>query len=160
MQTGCKSPARASGFPLVHTDPQRPSARLRGGPPQPGSRMERAAAWLSVACAIHCLLVPVGAALLPLLGSGLSAFGRAADPLLIVLVVAGAGGSAVFGYRRHHDLRLSLTMGAFLLLYLVGHGLEEAWYGRALAVFSGLSLALASFASARLGHVHTATCAH
>jgi hypothetical protein len=112
-----------------------------------------------VACAIHCLLVPVGAALLPLLGSGASLLGTA-DPLLSLLVVAGAGASAVLGYRRHRDLRLSLLMAGCIVLYLAGHALDETWYGRAIAIVGGISLALTSFASARLGHVHTESCAH
>jgi hypothetical protein len=124
--------------------------------------MERAVAWLSAACAVHCLLVPVAAALLPLLGaSSLGVLGRATDPLLSLLVVSGGTASAVFGFRRHRDLRLSLIMAACILLYLTGHALEDVWYGRALAILGGVSLALASFASARLGHVHSAeTCAH
>lgn len=127
-----------------------------------GTRLERAAGWLSAACAVHCLLLPLGVTLLPVLGaSGLAALEPSVDLALALLVVAGGAGSALLGFRRHRDLRLSLIMVGCVLLYLVGHGLEQAWYGRALAITGGLGLALASFASARLGHTHAPeTCAH
>jgi hypothetical protein len=127
-----------------------------------GARLERAAAWLSAACAVHCLLLPLGAALLPMLGaSAIGSLGRSVDVALSLLVVVGGVSSALLGFRRHRELRLSLAMMGCVLLYLAGHGLEQAWYGRALAIAGGLGLALASFASARLGHNHAPdSCAH
>jgi hypothetical protein len=122
--------------------------------------VERAVAWLSAACAVHCLLVPLAAALLPLLGASSQGLLGGADPILTVLVVAGGAASALFGFRRHRDLRLSLGMAACIALYLTGHLIEPAWYGRALAVLGGIGLALLSFASARLGHAHSESCAH
>jgi hypothetical protein len=127
-----------------------------------GTKLERAAAWLSAACAVHCLLLPLGAALLPLLGvSALGTLGRSADVVLSLLVVVGGIASALLGFRRHRELRLSLLMAGCVLLYLAGHALDQAWYGRALAIVGGLGLALASFTSARLGHTHAPdSCAH
>lgn len=130
--------------------------------PASGARLERFAAWLSAACAVHCLLFPLSAALLPLLGvSALGALGRSAELALTLAVVAGGGASALLGFRRHRDLKLCLLMVACVLVYLAGHGLEQVWYGRALAIAGGLGLALASFASARIGHAHApGSCAH
>lgn len=129
------------------------------------SGFERAATWLSAACAVHCLVVPVASAALPLVGASTgAAFGGAVDHVLSLLVVVGGLLSALFGFRRHHDLRLSLTMVACIALYLLGHALEGAWYGTALAVAGGLGLAASSFVSARLGHTHdhahSDSCAH
>jgi hypothetical protein len=126
------------------------------------SGLERAATWLSALCAVHCLVVPVASAALPLVGASTgAALGGTVEHLLSLLVVLGGGLSAVFGYRRHHDLRLTLSMAGCIVLYLVGHALESSWYGVALAVVGGLGLAASSFLSARLGHVHHAEeCAH
>jgi MerC mercury resistance protein len=148
----------------VPAEPQTSLPPPRGASASPvGTRLERAAAWLSAACAVHCLLLPLGAALLPVLGvSAFGSLGRSVDLALLLLVVAGGAGSALLGFRRHRDLRLSLIMAGCVVLYLIGHGLgEQAWYGRALAISGGLGLALASFTSARLGHTHApGTCAH
>jgi hypothetical protein len=128
------------------------------------SAFERAATWLSALCAVHCLLVPVASAALPLVGASTgAAFGGTVDHVLNILVVVGGALSALVGYRRHHDLRLSLIMVACVAVYLLGHALESAWYGVALAVVGGLGLAASSFVSARRGHVHHAhegECAH
>jgi hypothetical protein len=144
--------------------PAEPHSRTSqpGSAAPPRARLERAAAWLSAACAVHCLVLPVAAALLPLLGiSALGSLGGSAELALGLLVAAGGGASALFGFRRHRDLRLSLIMVACVLVYLAGHGFEQAWYGHALSVAGGLGLALASFTSARLGHAHAQeTCAH
>ena len=161
MQAGCKSATFASRFGSVPADPTSASGPSGGTDP---TRIERAVTWLSMACAVHCLLVPVGAALLPLLGAssaGAGMLGRATDPVLNLLVLGGGAASTVLGFRRHRDVRLSLAMGACIVLYLTGHMLEALWYGRALSVFSGLGLSLTSFASARRGHVHSPeTCTH
>lgn len=131
---------------------------------QPSS-LERAATWLSAACAVHCLVVPVASAALPLVGASTgAALGGTVDHALGVLVVVGGLLSALFGYRRHQDLRLSLAMVGCIALYLLGHALEGTWYGTALAVGGGLGLATCSFVSARLGHAHqhqhSDSCAH
>jgi hypothetical protein len=163
MQPGCKNGRAASGYGSVHAESESRSAPPDSAGSAPaGARLERAAAWLSAACAVHCLLLPVGAALLPLLGvSAFGSLGRTADVALSLLVVVGGVASALLGFRRHRELRLSLVMAGCVLLYLAGHGLEQAWYGRALAIAGGVGLALASFASARLGHHHAPeTCAH
>ena len=111
---------------------------------------------------MHCLVVPVASAALPLVGASTTgAFGDTVDHLLSLLVIVGGALSAVFGYRRHQDLRLTLAMAGCIGVYLMGHAFERAWFGTALAVAGGLGLAASSFFSARLGHVHDAEeCAH
>jgi hypothetical protein len=163
MQPGCKNGGAASGCGFVHAESESRSAPpYSAGSARAGAKLERAAAWLSAACAVHCLLLPLGAALLPLLGvSALGSLGRSAEVALSLLVVVGGVGSALLGFRRHRELWLSLVMAGCVLLYLAGHGLEQVWYGRALAIAGGVGLALASFASARLGHNHApGSCAH
>lgn len=124
--------------------------------------MERAATWLSAACAVHCLLVPVASALVPLVGAS----GRASmlderyEDWLHVLVVGFGLMSLLIGYRRHREARIAAAMGLGLVLYLAGHAVEGAWYGVLVSVVGGLGLAAASFWSARRGHMHQAHCEH
>lgn len=131
-----------------------------------GRALERVATWLSAACAVHCLLVPVASALVPLVGvSGHASRldGRYED-WLHVLVVAGGLLSLLVGYRRHREARIAAAMGLGIALYLAGHAAEHAWYGVLISVVGGLGLAAASFWSARQGHTHGhahgAHCAH
>lgn len=152
-----------SSAPHTHSQPPAaPAPDLGPDGAWRASAFERAATWLSALCAVHCLLVPVASAALPLVGASTGAvLGGTVDHLLNIMVVAGGALSALVGYRRHHDLRLSLTMVACIAVYLLGHALEAAWYGVALTVVAGLGLAISSFVSARLGHVHQhGECAH
>jgi hypothetical protein len=123
---------------------------------------ERAATWLSMACAVHCLLVPVLTAGLPLAGASLSAellHHPALEFSLVALVLVGAGFTLLFGYRRHRDLPVLFGVLLGLGLYLAGH-LSQRWFASALAIAGALLLAAASFVSARLSHAHDESCAH
>ena len=121
-----------------------------------GRVLERAATWLSAACAVHCLLVPVASALVPLVGvSGeASRLDDRYEDWLHVLVVAGGLLSLLVGYRRHREARIAAAMALGMALYLAGHAAERAWYGVVISVIGGLGLAAASFWSARRGHAH------
>jgi hypothetical protein len=121
---------------------------------------ERVTGFLSAACAIHCLLMPLVIAALPLVGTSGVALNGTAELLLSGLVLVSGTATLVLGYRRHRDLRLAGVIAACLALYLIGHAREGVWYGTALSVIAGLGLAAASFWSARLGHVHDQACAH
>src|SRR4051794_11114313 len=47
------------------------------------TRAERAATWLSLACAVHCLLMPIAISVMPLLGaSGVTNLGPTAEAIL------------------------------------------------------------------------------
>jgi len=134
------------------------------------SRAERAATWLSLACAVHCLLMPIAISVMPLLGaSGVTSLGPTAENALTLLVVASALAGVVWGYRRHRDKRVVYATGVGLAAYLIGHApghafgeaLAHSWYGMALAVLGALTLAGSSFLSARLSHAcESAACAH
>jgi uncharacterized membrane protein YhaH (DUF805 family) len=114
-------------------------------------RLERAATWLSVACAVHCLVVPLAVTLLPALGASQSLhMSAAAEHILTLLVVLSVSAGAAWGFRRHRDLRIAGFMLLGLIVYLVGHALDGSPYAQSLSVLGALSLAAASFASARL----------
>jgi hypothetical protein len=130
------------------------------------SRAERAATWLSLACAVHCLLMPLAISVMPLLGaSGLTHLGERAELVMTLLVVASALAGVSWGYRRHRDIRFVYATAVGLAVYLLGHSLghdqEGSWYAIGLAVLGGLTLAGSSFLSARLSHACShATCSH
>lgn len=160
----CKRVAKRGGktqvrgvLPSRHTEPPRavevPSELTPG--------FERVATWLSAACAVHCLLVPVASAVLPLLGASGSAF--ASGPIehaFNAVVIVGALLALVVGYRRHRDVRIALAIAVALLVYFAGHALDGQRLGLGLSIVGGLALAGASFWSARLGHAHGAHCEH
>lgn len=131
-------------------------------PSQSGHWLERIATWLSAACAVHCLLVPVASALVPLVGVSTQAsqLDERYEDWLHLLVVAGGLLSLLVGYRRHREARIAAAMALGIALYLVGHAAESAWYGVVISVVGGLGLAAASFWSARRGHAHAHGHAH
>jgi hypothetical protein len=116
------------------------------------SHLERAASWLSLACAVHCLVMPVALAVLPVLGASSFALDEGLDHALSALVIVSATGGAIWGYRRHHDPRFLVATALGLVCYLAGHALEPSWYGAVGAVLGALTLATSSFLSARIGH--------
>lgn len=119
---------------------------------RPASQAERAAAWLSLACALHCLLVPVTMSVLPLVGAAGFALTERAELALSIGVVGSALLGLFWGYRRHRDLRVVLATLIGLTAYLVGHAYEESWVGLSLAVGGGLVLAGSAFLGGRLAH--------
>ena len=122
--------------------------------PRPqASTAERAATFLSLACAVHCLVVPIAMSVMPLLGaSGVTDLAPEAELALTLMVAASAIAGVTWGYRRHRDARIVLATGVVLAAYLVGHLHEAAWYGIGLAVAGALVVAASSFLGARLSH--------
>lgn len=118
----------------------------------PASQAERAATWLSLACAVHCLVVPVGMSLMPMVGLSGFTLSEPAEAVLTSLVVASALAAVTWGYRRHRDARIVLATTFGLGSYLLGHALEGSAVGLVLAVGGALLLAASSFVGARLAH--------
>ena len=119
---------------------------------RPASQVERAAAWLSLACALHCLLVPVTMSLLPLVGAAGFAVSERTEAMLSIAVVGSALLGLFWGYRRHRDVRVVLATLTGLAAYLVGHAFEGSWVGLSLAVAGGIVLAGSAFLGGRLAH--------
>lgn len=137
-----------------------PPSRTHVHPTSPASQAERAATWLSLACAVHCLVVPVGMSLMPMVGLSGFALSEGVEAVLTCLVVASAVAGVSWGYRRHRDARIVLATTFGLGGYLLGHALEGSAVGLVLAVSGALLLAASSFVGARLAHqCEEATCA-
>ena len=124
-------------------------------------RLERAATWVSLACAVHCLVVPLLAAGLPLVAGASPALLHhpALELAFVAVVLGGAAFTAFWGFRSHRDPRVLAVLFAGVMLYVVGHALD-GWSASALSIVGALLLAATSFASARLTHTHSESCAH
>jgi uncharacterized membrane protein len=116
------------------------------------SNVERAASWLSLACAVHCLVMPLALSALPLLSASPYQLDTNIDHALNVLVIVSAVAGSVWGYRRHGELRFVVASALGLAAYLAGHALEPRWYGVFAAVVGALVLAASAYFGARLGH--------
>ncbi len=118
--------------------------------------MERAATWLSLACAVHCLAMPLLGGVLPALfasqfaAAQLATHGSGLDIALTAFVVVSVLVSSAFGFARHRDTRVLAGMGVGLCFYLLGHELEESPLSLPLSVLGALCLAATSYFSARL----------
>ena len=121
---------------------------------------ERAAAWLSLGCAVHCLVFTVAMSITPALGFAGASFEGPTEAVLTVLVVVSSVLGGYWGYRRHRDRRVVVALLLGLACYLVGHALEGSWFGLALSVGGALVLAASSFRGARMMHDCAPTCAH
>ena len=128
--------------------------------------IDRLGAYGSLACALHCALLPVLIALLPSVGLA-TALGNDGLELAFVAFATGLGlFSVVWGYRRHGAVRaLGLLVPGLAVLWVavLYTPLHHSAVPHAVAMtLGGTLVGLAHVANLRLnhGHVHDATCAH
>jgi hypothetical protein len=115
--------------------------------------LDRVAIGLSGLCALHCLVMPVGVVLFPMLAASLGSDERF-HLGLAVLVLPCSALALVLGCRRHRDAAVPgfglLGLAALAILAVWGHGLlGEAWERVASAGASGV-VALAHVRNYRL----------
>ena len=125
--------------------------------PQPASRLrkaDRVGFAASLLCAIHCALLPIGAALVPALGLGLGGWVDFDQGFVVFAALLGAT-TMTLGYRRHrafHAWALLLAglalVGAASFTPLHSHGFGHT----ALMTVGGLALAGAHLLNLRLTH--------
>ncbi len=118
------------------------------------SRLDRAGATASFLCAIHCALMPLVVALLPLLGLSF----LASEPVEWALLAASAtlgSWSLCLGFRQHRSRRVFMVLAVALALLLAGRMFHEhhfgAW-GPILMVLGGLTMMSAHLLNHRLCH--------
>ena len=127
--------------------------------------LDRLGAYGSIACAIHCALLPVLIALLPSLGVALFA-GDALEQAFVVFASLLGLGSLSWSYRRHRAVRaLGLLVPGLLVLWVgvLYPPLHHSVVPHAVAMtLGGTLVGLGHLANLRLnhGHVHDAGCAH
>ena len=127
--------------------------------------LDRFGAASSIACAIHCALLPLAIAALPSLGLAIWLNDRLELGFVVFATLLGAF-SLVWSYRRHRALRaLGLLAPGLLVLWaaVLYPPLHESVVPHAVAMtFGGTLVGLGHLVNLRLnhGHVHDASCAH
>jgi len=112
--------------------------------------MSRLGAGISVACAIHCALTPLLVGLLPFVGLSFLAEERT-EAWIIGAVVVLATGSALWGFKRHRELRAVMAFVGAVGLLLMGRWLgHEHPLGVPLTIAGGVAIAGSHWLSARL----------
>ena len=84
-------------------------------------------ACLSVACAVHCLAMPLLVAVLPLIGLGFLANERA-ELFLILVAIGLAVGSLAWGARHHRRLRALLMLIVALAFIVTARTVVEGTF--------------------------------
>lgn len=125
---------------------------------------DRFGATASFLCAVHCALLPLVIAVLPMLGLGFLADHRF-ERFFVAFAAVLALSTLIIGFRRHQSFRAFwfLLPGIVLLVAGVVVDVDHATVGHAVLVsLGGTLVALAHLMNLRLahGHVHDAACGH
>ena len=116
-------------------------------------------------CAVHCALLPIALALLPVLGLGILA-SPTFEVSFVLFATALAITSLLHGHRRHRAYRAMAILAPGLLALWLGVFLpaihDRAWAHALTMSLGGSLVALAHLVNLRLTqeHVHNANCAH
>jgi len=112
--------------------------------------LDRLGAGLGIACAIHCLAMPLLVGVLPLLGLAFVAeerFEWAVVSTVSILALA----SALWGYQKHRALRVVMSFVGALGVLVLGLWLDASTdWGHLFVVLGGVGVAGAHLLSARL----------
>jgi hypothetical protein len=118
----------------------------------------------SVACAIHCALMPLIITSLPLIGAG---FLKSLAFELALLLLAFAMGfySLWHGYRRHHHRSVTLLLFSTGMLFFLLHQLVHISHSVLFFILPGIILILTAhylnFRFCRIAkHCHSSDCNH
>jgi len=123
--------------------------------------LDRFGAFLGIACAIHCVVVPLALGVLPSLGLEFLAE-DGVDNVIVLVASVCAAIAAWFGWRAHKDMRIVLAFAASIALLVSAHAVgEEHILGRAISVAGGIGLAISHLWNTRRsrsckvpGHTH------
>ena len=106
-------------------------------------------AYLSVACAIHCLAMPLLVAVLPLIGLGFFATERA-ELVLISGAIALAIGSLAWGVRHHRKWRALLILIVAVVFIATARTAVEGTFEAVFYSIGGILLASAHLVNRHL----------
>lgn len=128
-----------------------------GGTSRPATlaidRLDAVGAAASLACAVHCALLPLVITLLPLMGLAFLADDRVEWALLALSALLGIG-SLCLGYRRHRSRRALAILSVGLALLVSGRIIESheqpGALGVSLVVLGGITVAASHLLNRRL----------
>lgn len=103
------------------------------------SVVDRLGICVSVACAVHCLAMPVLLALLPTMSS-IFLIGHGVEAVLAIAAVVLAIACLCWGFRIHRKKRLILSFSAAAAFILWGQSMGTGWVETLLVVLGGLGL--------------------
>lgn len=113
---------------------------------------DRVGVWASLACALHCALLPVVILLLPTLGLGLVG-GLDVDQVFVVFATLLGVVTLTLGYRRHRDASAwALLLAGLVLVWIstfTSLHTHSLWH-TGMMVVGGLLIAAAHLANIRL----------
>lgn len=140
---------------------------MSDSPPRPSwiARFaDRFGATASFLCAVHCAVLPLVIAVLPMLGLGFLADHRF-ERFFVIFAGVLALSTLIVGFRRHQSFRAFwfLLPGIVLLVAGVVVDVDHATVGHAVLVsIGGTLVALAHLVNLRMAHhhVHDAACGH
>ena len=126
------------------------SAPHQHGSPKDSGWLDRLGAGVGIACAIHCLAMPLLVGVLPLVGLAFVTEERFEFAVIGSIVVL-ATASALWGYQKHRALRGVMSFVGALGILGLGLWIEQnADWGRFVVILGGLGVAAAHLLSARL----------
>ncbi|MEO7718801.1 MAG: MerC domain-containing protein [Capsulimonas sp.] len=114
--------------------------------------LDKAGATASLACAVHCALMPIVITLLPLLARDFFADNRLEWAMLGLSALLGSS-SLCLGYREHRKRRALLILSLGLTALVMGRILEERRFetaGVVGVVMGGFAVAAAHFVNRKL----------
>jgi len=121
---------------------------------------DRAAIALSAICIVHCLVVPLLVALLPLAAVALGEAGHF-HGLMLWLVIPSSFIGFYLGYREHSRAGFGMLgavgLGLITVAALLGHGQWTSWLEASISLLGSLILVRAhwiNFQEVRRVHVH------
>jgi hypothetical protein len=112
--------------------------------------LDRLGVGVGLACAVHCLAMPLLVGVLPLLGLAFVAEERFEWAVIGSIVIL-ATASALWGYQKHRALRVVMSFAGAIGILGLGLWIEQsADWGRYVVILGGLGVATAHLLSARL----------
>ena len=107
-------------------------------------QLSKVGPWVSIACAIHCMVSPIILGLLPMVHAS-----EAIETALIVASVAIGALTIGAGYREHHKKRVLILLG-FSLVFLGARFFVAERFETAVVVTGAMLMASAQFINVRL----------
>lgn len=107
--------------------------------PETVRRVDQLGVYVSAACAVHCLSLPVLLAAIPTVGS-IMYIGEGIEVILAIGAVLLAVACLCWGFRIHRKKRLFLTFTAALVFIVWGQLFAEGWWEVALVVTGAAGL--------------------
>lgn len=111
-------------------------------------KLTKIGGWVSVACAIHCLMGPVILGLLPIIGAGGELAETLEGPLILLSVIIGVSAIAA-GYREHRRRSTLILLAVSLATLGVGRYLAPESFEEPLIVGGAAVMAVAQFLNLR-----------